>query len=188
MSEEITNHAPAVAESKNKNFFLVVLFAIFLLILGGSLLILYSKQFAGLEPSLEVDYPAKGERITIDAASTAWIDIQEGDVAEDEVVIIPEVTLQLNKQSRGRLVAFFRDFHGDTVGDSFSIDLSPETLSSSQATLTLTSTAGYKERSDFRGYLFSEPPYWSLILKESTSEGVKEICTIPIPPTELKTK
>ena len=152
------------------------------------MLTLYAKEFAGVEPSSEIRYPIQGESITIDTASIIWREVQERDVAEDGVVIIPEVTLKLNQQSSGSLIAFFRDVEGATVGDPFRIDLSPEELASNQTTLTLTNTVGYKKHSDFRGYLFSEPPYWELVLKENFSEGTKEICVIPIPPTELKTK
>ncbi len=130
-------------------------------------------------------YPIQAEGITITSAETRWLDLAAENRFIAGAAYIPEVTLKLGPNSNGHLVCNFEDNNEEPAGDGFSIAINNGKFANGTDTLTLSSTAGYKEDAHYRSYTYSQAPFWKLIVRHSTDTSTPTIiATIHCPPNQ----
>lgn len=127
--------------------------------------------------------PITGQQITITGAEFQWREVNSQDKVAEGTLFIPEIKLTFSPESKGSIVCFFENNQEQTVGDGFSFDITAGQFTTMDNALQLTSSSGYKEKSNYVGYTYSSAPFWSLVIKEVPLSGPSTTLTkIPLKP------
>ncbi|MDB9741921.1 hypothetical protein OAB00_03610 [Akkermansiaceae bacterium] len=156
--------------------------SVFMLVLIAVFGFVFAKTLNFNKGGYDLSLPIKGEVLTITDYQCYWREVQDSDKVQIGVNYIPVVELNFSKDTEGELIIYFENNNLETVGDGKRLKLQKGEFSSKESPFQISSTAGYAEKSAYRGYVYSEPPYWSLVIKEVVNGKVGDILTkIPLP-------
>lgn len=155
-----------VSLSKLEKIGLITLFAV--LLLGGGGFLFSSIYDLPSEPErvMARDFPIKGERLEIKAATTYWRPpIATGDNRDTfrrGTVFIPAIKLTIGSGS-GALRFVFRNQDGDPIGD-----VQTRTVSAGE-TIEIPATAGFDDAGMHAAYRTGQDKPWTITVKEAAS-------------------
>jgi hypothetical protein len=157
-----------VSLSKLEKIGLITLFAV--LLLGGGGFLFSSIYDLPSEPErvMARDFPIKGERLEIKAATTYWRPpIATGDNRDTfrrGTVFIPAIKLTIGSGSgSGALRFVFRNQDGDPIGD-----VQTRTVSAGE-TIEIPATAGFDDAGMHAAYRTGQDKPWTITVKEAAS-------------------
>ncbi len=160
-----------------------------LLIIGFSIAIYnYSTKINWIPHELaEVEYPIKGNHLSIKSVSSGWIPVIDEEASEEETEYIPSAQITLSKDSAaGKMRCFYLDGNGKYVGDPITLDCQVGQFSDSD-TVTFTCSQGIGQSSDFFAYQSGFVKEWYLLILEGDSDSAsindyKELTRIKLRP------
>ena len=139
--------------------------------------------------SENVDFPVKGEHLTIEKIETYWrkVNPESDRGVQLGTKFIPAARVTLKSSGSGSLRFLFENPKGDLIGDSVTVTASGGNfLDSEQPSTDIRATGGFKDLGDYNEYLTEQVRLWKLVVLEggadSESAAFTPFIRMPISP------
>ncbi len=128
--------------------------------------------------SEDVDFPVKGEHLTIGTIETYWrkVDPETDSGVQLGTKLIPAARISLKSSGSGSLRFLFENPQGDLIGDSVTLIASGGNfLDSKQSTTSIRATGGFKDLGDYNEYLTEQVRFWKLVVLEGGPDSGNQV-------------
>ena len=135
-----------------------------------------------VEETVDLTFPLSKEGVTLADTSHQWREVEPTDTVKQGTLYVPHIALQFGDDTTATFICFFEDNEGNLIGDSINFKVEKGKIAQ-QTTHTFHCSCGFTDTAIYKGYQYSEAPFWHLVLQKSQRHKPPTlIARIPLPP------